>query len=303
MKPELSEREDVRDIGVGGSGVIAVQHRTLDPWRRWGSLPDRSGEAVDEAEGIAEVGAGNVRLLSEELAALGEEARFRFGDVRDGDFEDWTKRGTLLDEEVDLLAGETDEVRGHVLDLEAELLDVEEGGRLRVVGLQEDVGAGGIGHEVSLANGFSKTADHPYSSDEKGASGESHGRGGVLAEADEAEVIEGHGGKDGGGQGEAGEDARTEFLGEQQAGHGGGDADQAAEPGPGVRGGDTSGVGKRLAEEELREEETSETGGIDDHAGPDRLAQLPVELGVSPGLEGVCSFGGDGDQIGEPEHG
>lgn len=123
-----------------------------------------------------------------------------------------------------------------------------------------------------------------------------------MFEADEAEVVEGDGDGDRGGDGEAGEEGGAEALGEGEAGHGGGDGDEAAGPGPPVGLAGFVSAGKMLTEEELEEEEAEEAGKVDGDAGPEGGAELLVEFGVGAGLEGVGGTGGDGDKDDEEGH-
>ena len=69
----------------------------------------------------------------------------------------------------------------------------------------------------------------------------------MLTEADPAEVIEHDGCGDGRGEGKASEDSRAETLREDEAGHGGGDADKPSEPCPGFDSDDAVMSGEGLA--------------------------------------------------------
>ena len=112
----------------------------------------------------------------------------------------------------------------------------------------------------------------------------------MLLEADEAELVEQHGGDERGAKAGSGEESGAEFLGDGEADDCRDDADGSPQPGPPGDAADAVGW-DCLADEELDEQEGGQTGGVDRKRGPERLAELFVELGVEAGLEGIGDTG------------
>jgi hypothetical protein len=74
---------------------------------------------VDQAEGVADVGSGKLRLIFDDFTSGFNKAALRFIDVSNGDFKYRAQRWAGLDEQVDVLAVQADHPRVLVGDGEA----------------------------------------------------------------------------------------------------------------------------------------------------------------------------------------